>query len=456
MAEKVYYEAQEKQRLFHRATAQEVLYGGAVGGGKSYAIIWDAVIFCLTHDKVVDAIFRRTYPELEKSIILEALKKVPTHLYEYNKREHRMYFKNGSIIEFNYCEFDIDVYKYQSAQYDRLHFDELTHFNEFIYKYLISRLRTTVEGVIPQVKSASNPGNVGHGWVKDRFIEDAIPGEVTTRTNPDTGTTFTTQFIPAKLIDNERLTENDPEYQNRLMNLPREYRHMLLEGDWDVAVGQYFKEWRYDIHVIEPFEIPAFWTRVCGLDWGFARPTVIEWAAVSPEGTTYIYRELSKKEHTDRDIAIKFKEATGRENISYIATDPSLWSRTQFERGESIAMRLIQQGLKLIRGDNNRIAGWNVLRAYLEHDETHPPKIQIFNTCHHIIRTLPNLVHDDKRPEDLDTRGDDDAADSLRYLLMSRPLARKKGIVPSPVYSFDYWTRRQDRERAKKGYVGTL
>lgn len=133
------YKAQEKQNLFHYSTADETLYGGAAGGGKSYAIIWDAVTFCLTNDKVSAAIFRRTYPELDKSVIPDALKYVPANLFTYNKSEHRFYFKNGSFIEFNHCEFDEDVRKYQSAQYDRMYFDELTSFSEYIYKFLQSR-----------------------------------------------------------------------------------------------------------------------------------------------------------------------------------------------------------------------------------------------------------------------------------------------------------------------------
>ena len=140
------YTAQPKQVLFHNATADEILYGGAAGGGKSEAIMWDAVQKCLSYENVRVSIFRRTYPELEKSIILNFLRKVPVDIMTYSKQQHRALFNStGSFLEFNHCQFEQDVFKFQSAEYDFMYFDELTHFTEFIYKYLLSRLRTTKE-----------------------------------------------------------------------------------------------------------------------------------------------------------------------------------------------------------------------------------------------------------------------------------------------------------------------
>lgn len=239
------YVAQEKQIKFHFSTSDEVFYGGSAGGGKSYAIIWDAVYFCMTNDKVSVAIFRRTYPELEKSIILEALRSIPLSWYTYNKKEHRMYFKNESILEFNYCLYENDVYNFQSAQYDRLYFDELTHFSKTIYLYLTSRCRTTKPSIKPQIKSSSNPGNIGHQWVKERFISrknaDLIPNFEMLQTDDESGTKFTTTFIPAKVYDNKYIMENDPTYVDRLMKLDKDNRRMLLDGDWDILKGQFFQ-----------------------------------------------------------------------------------------------------------------------------------------------------------------------------------------------------------------------
>jgi PBSX family phage terminase large subunit len=411
----IFYEASSKQQLFHYSTADEVFFGGAVGGGKSFAILWDAVLFCIKNKNVTASIFRRTYPELEKSVILEALRTVPANWYLYNKKEHRMYFKEtGSILEFNYCLYDNDVYQFQSAQYDRIYFDELTHFNKFQYLYLLSRLRSS-KNIKTQVKSASNPGNVGHEWVKQRFIKDQIPGQTTIRTDPETGSSYTTVYIPSRLIDNKYLTQDDT-YMKNLMKLDREDRKALIEGDWDILKGQFFEEWRYDIHVCKPFEIPAWWTHIRCMDWGYTKPACVLWIAFDLEGRAYVYRELVVTKTSDVNLAAKIKDLTGKQHINYTMADPSIWSISQLERGESIAYRMSNAGVELIKGDNNRQAGWNLIHSYLYYnaDKEIKPKLQIFDTCTYLIETLPGLIHDDHRPEDCDTNGDDHACFS-RY-----------------------------------------
>lgn len=450
------YEAQEKQVLFHFAKAQEVLYGGAAGGGKSFSIIWDAVTFCMQNDKVFVSIFRRTYPELEKSIILTALDVIPAAWYNYNKKEHRMYFKNESILEFNYCQYDTDVYAFQSAQYQRLYFDELTHFNKFVYLYLTSRCRSVRPEIKAQIKSASNPGNIGHGWVKARFIDDAIPGELTVRTNPETGTTFTTQYIPAKLQDNKYLMEGDPEYRNRLMNLDEIDRRGLLEGDWTILKGQFFTEWRYDIHVCKPFTIPKYWNRIRCLDWGYAKPSVVLWITFSPEGQAFVYRELKMLQTPDSVLAAKTLELSTEEHISYTVADPSIWSINQFERGESIAMRLHSYGLSVMKADNARVSGWSVIHSYLHYTDEKPSKLKVFNTCPYLIESLPGLIHDEHNAEDINSKGDDHGADALRYGLMTKPLISKKPVRGIPAFSFAYWMKKRDDEFKSKQYVGNI
>jgi PBSX family phage terminase large subunit len=452
----VYYEAQEKQYEFHNATADEVLYGGSAGGGKSYSIIWDAVTFGLSHPKLNIAIFRKTYPELEKSIILEALKVIPAHWYNYNKHEHRMYLKaTGSILDFNYCQYDSDVYNFQSAQYDREYFDELTHFNKFVYVYLMSRCRTTKEGVKAQIKCASNPGNIGHEWVKKRFIEDAKPNAVTKRVDPETGAEYTTQFIPARLSDNKYLAESG-DYENMLKRLPEEERRMLLEGDWTILKGQYFSEFRYDIHVVKPFTIPEYWTKIRCMDWGWTKPSAILWIAFDPEGNAYCYKELIATETTDQQLAKKIHDMSEGESIAYTMADPALWSTTQFERGESIAYRLANMGIPMIKGDNNRIAGWNLIHSYLEFTDKKPPKLKIFENCHYLIDTLPGLIRDENKPEDLDTRGEDHAADALRYGLMTKPMLSRKPLDKIPQNSVMYHIEKMKQSKRKVGYVGSL
>jgi len=481
MATKSYYKAQEKQGEFHFSDADEVLYGGAAGGGKSYSILWDAVMKCIKYKSIRVTIFRRKFPELEKSIILEFLEHVPSHWYEYNKKEHRAYFsKTKSILEFNHCQLESDVYNYQSAQYEFLYFDELTHFTEYIYTYLASRCRTTKDYVIPQIKSASNPGNIGHHWVKARFIDGAVPNkkivrqnvgvenEYVLRTIPKLSgdvksilekNEYTTEYIPAKVFDNKYIIKNDPKYIARLLGIKNaSERKALLEGDWDSFEGQFFKEWDYTIHTCEPFEIPHFWTHIRCIDWGYTNPSVCLWIAIDPKGRAFVYRELTMTQSTIEEITNEIRAMTGKEKIAYTTADPSIWSVNQYERGESVAMKMIRDGISLMKADNNRIAGWNVIHSYLYHNkkEEIEPKMQIFNTCYQLIKTLPGLVNSKRKPEDIDTDGDDHHADALRYGLMTKPILAQREKGKTPIRSFEYWMNKKKDERAKEGYAGSF
>lgn len=463
------YEAQDRQKLFHFADADEVLYGGAAGGGKSYAIIWDAVDFCLSNEGVRAAIFRRTYPELEKSIIYEFLNKIPPDWYEYNKKSRRVTFNDtGSVLEFNYVQYDQDVVKYQSAQYDRLYFDELTHFTRHIYIYLLSRLRTTKDDLTPQVKSATNPGGVGHSWVKERFInykgKKVEREKKIERYDEETDSYYTTQFIPAKVKDNEYLVKND-NYINQLKKLPEDERKALLHGDWDVFKGQFFKEWRRNKHVVEPFPIPPDWKLFRAMDWGYRNPAVVLWIAMDYDGKLWVYRELYETEHTTEMIANKMVDMTpSHEKIQYTIADPSMWSRTQYEKGESIAASFISNNIPLIKGDNDRVSGASAIRKYLrlrEMDDSgeKKPMLAFFKTCYNTIEEIPALVHDRKKPEDVDTDGDDHAYDALRYGVMAHPMPPTiEKVTNTKKDSFQYHFEKMKRKRAfKEGvYVGNI
>ena len=449
-----FYVAQSKQLHFHQATADEVLYGGAAGGGKSYSIIWDAVAKALSHKDLRIVILRRTYPELEKSIIFEFLGHVPNQLFDYNKQNKRATFKStNSVIEFDHCQFEQDIYKFQSTQYDYVYIDELTHWNEFMYKYILSRLRTTKLDIKPQVKCASNPGGVGHEFVRTRFINDAIPFEVTLRTDPETGSTYTTQFIPAKVYDNEYLMKTD--YVRGLMRLPADDRKALLEGDWDSFKGQFFKEWSREFHVVNPFEIPKNWKKFRAMDWGYRNPSAILWFAISPVGIVYVYKEIYATEKTDDELARMIKDHSKDEDIAYTVADPALWSVTQYERGESLALRFSQLGVNLVKADNNRMSGWAALHSYLMiNEKTKKPSLQIFDSCLNLIRTLPSLVYDQRKPEDLDTQGEDHLADALRYGIMSNPLPKKEDARRAPARSFQWVLDEIGHDRELKSYIG--
>ena len=238
----------QKQNLFINACEQEVLFGGAAGGGKSYAQIIDALLFAVKYPQSKQLILRRTYPELEKSIIRTSLELYPREIASYQSSGHIWKFNNGSVIEFGNCDTENDIYKYQSAEYDIIRFDELTHFTETMYTYLISRVRGT-NGYPKQIKSSTNPSGIGHHWVKKRFIDPVPPMTVY---KYEAGSRI---FIPSKVDDNFFLMKNDPQYRQRLKNLSKQDQKALLYGDWNLNDGAYFNEFNAQIHVIKPYSL---------------------------------------------------------------------------------------------------------------------------------------------------------------------------------------------------------
>ena len=326
----------KKQKAFIKADAFEVLFGGA-GGGKSYGQLVDALLFALRYPGSKQLILRRTFPELEKSIIRTSLEFFPRDVATYNATAHTWRFAGGSIIDFGNCDAEKDVYKYQSAEYDVIRFDELTHFTEDMYVYLISRVRGT-NGYPKQVKSSTNPGGVGHVWVKERFIDPAPAGEVFMG---DRGTTRV--FIPSRVDDNVFLMRQDASYNERLLNLSKNDQKALLLGDWDLDLGRYFDEWRAETHVIKPFALPDHWRRYCCIDYGLDMLAAL-WVAIDEQRRGYVYREYCEgKDLGDghkgliaSEAAREVHERSSGEHIQNFFAPPDLWNRRQ-ETGKSIA-----------------------------------------------------------------------------------------------------------------------
>lgn len=419
-------EITEKQEQFINSNAFETFFGGAAGGGKSYGQLVDALLYASNYPKSKQIIFRRTFPDLERSIIRTSLELYPKEIASYNSSKHTWKFKNGSIIDFGYIDNEKDVYKYQSAEYDVIRFDELTHFTEYMYVYMISRCRGT-NSYPKGLKSSGNPGGIGHSWVKERFIDLGEANKIHDVKQED-GTTTSRIFIPSFVQDNLFLMTNDPDYLIRLQNLPEKEKKALLYGDWDIFDGQFFTEFRRDIHVCKPFEIPKTWrifrTRDYGLDM-----CACYWIALDWNMNAYVYKELYESNLIVSEAARKINEMT-TEEIYCDYAPPDLWNRNK-DTGKSTMDIFAENGQYLTKADNNRVTGWLAVHEWLKVIEDEQgqktSKLHIFSNCVNLIRTLPALQHDEKNPNDVANEPHEltHAPDALRYFCTMYQLPKK-------------------------------
>ena len=405
------------QTEFLAASETDVLYGGAAGGGKSYAMLVDPLRYA--HRAAHRAlIIRRSMPEL-RELIDKSRELYPKAFpgCKYREVEKMWNFPSGAKIEFGFLERDADVYRYQGQAYSWIGFDEITHLpTEFSWNYLASRLRTTDTEIVPYMRCTANPGGVGAHWVKKRYIDPCDPNE---SFEGEDG--LTRKFIPAKLDDNPYLAY-DGRYEKMLMALPPTQRKQLLEGNWDVNEGAAFTEFNLEVHVIPPFQVPIGWERVKGIDYGYASESACIWATLDPsDGTLIVYRELYQKNLTGQDLGYAITEMELQDPFSVAGVlDTAAWNRTG-TLGPTVGETLVRQGHKLRRSDKNRIQGKIQIHEYLRIQPSGRPRLQIFNTCPNLIKELQNIPLYQSNPEDVDTRAQDHAYDALRYLIMSRP-----------------------------------
>ncbi len=405
------------QTDFLAAPETDVLYGGAAGGGKSYAMLVDPLRFAhrAAHRALV---LRRSMPEL-RELIDKSRELYPKAFpgCKFREVEKIWTFPSGAKLEFGFLERDADVYRYQGQAYSWIGFDEITHLStEFSWNYLSSRLRTTDPEITPYMRCTANPGGAGATWVKKRYVNPSAPNESFTG---DDG--LTRRFIPARLEDNPYLAK-DGRYEQMLKALPDVQRKQLLEGNWDITEGAAFTEFDVMEHVIAPFEIPISWERIKGIDYGYASESACVWGAVDPtDGTLIIYRELYRKGLTGVDLAQMITNMELQDPFSVAGVlDTAAWNRTG-TTGPTVGETLQRGGHKLRRADKNRIQGKIQIHEYLRVQPSGRPKIQIFNSCPNLIRELQSIPLDKSNPEDVDTHAPDHAYDALRYLIMSRP-----------------------------------
>ena len=406
------------QTDFLAAPEKDVLYGGAAGGGKSFAMLIDPLRNC--HLKGHRAlILRRSMPELRE--LIDKSRELYPRAFpgtKFREVEKIWNFPSGAKIEFGFLEKDADVYRYQGQAYSWIGFDEITHLpTEFGWNYLASRLRTTDPKIKTYLRCTANPGGVGAHWVRKRYLEPSEPNKSFTGEDG-----LTRKFIPARLLDNPYLAQ-DGEYERMLLSLPPIQRKQLLEGNWEVNEGAAFVEFDPSVHVVPPYDLPLQWERVKGIDYGYASESCCLWAAVDPQDKTLIiYRELYQKGLTGEALGTQI---TTREQDEYRSVpgvlDTSAWARTGYT-GPTIGEALIKAGHKLRRADKNRIAGKVQIHEHLKQATTESrPRLQIFNTCPNLIKELQNIPLSKTNPEDVDTHAQDHAYDALRYLIMSRP-----------------------------------
>lgn len=412
-----------KQQQFIDSKAFETLFGGAAGGGKSYIQLIDSLIYALRYPKSKQIIFRRTFPDLERSIIRVSLDIFPRSVASYNSSKHTWTFKNGSILDFGYIATENDVYQYQSAEYDVIRFDELTHFTETMYTYMFSRCRGA-NNYPKGIKSSTNPGNIGHVWVKNRFINIGAPNEIHECILENTGTTVTRLFIPSLFTDNIFLLKKDPDYIKRLDNLPEKERKALKDGNWDIMDGMFFSEFDRKIHVINPFIIPDHWRHYIAFDYGLDMFAVV-FVAIDEKGKAYVYDEIYKSGLIVTEAIQLLKSRMRKIKYDAIYAPPDLF-RKHNDTGKSTAEYFSNAGIYLTQSSNNRIQGWLDVKEWIHPYKTRneqtgelytDSRLKIFSNCVNLIRCLPELQHDEKKVNDcaIEPHEITHIPDALRY-----------------------------------------
>ena len=458
-------EPNPKQRRFMKDKHRYVAYGGARGGGKSFIAMWMAILFALSFRGIRLCIVRKTLDELRNNYIYKMIP-ILHGIATYNKSEKIFIFPNGSTIKFEYCACESDLDHFQGAEYDVLFIDEAC----LLLEEWIEKIDACTRGVhfdpqtgLPIERKFPNrtyymlnPGGPSHSYFKRLFIDRRFEGEEI----PDNYS-----FIQALVTDNKVLMEQNPDYINTLKKLPPKLRKAWLEGEWDVFEGQFFEDLRLEpdiqaavaagceddretlrrdrrwTHVIEPFDPHPSWKIYRSFDWGYSRPFSCGWWAVDFNGVVYRILELYGCTETPNE-GVKWIPETVFKTIHEIETehrwlkgkqilgvaDPAIWNA---ERGVSIAETAQKFGVYFEPGDHERLPGWMQVHYRLAFDENGFPMMYVFSNCKAFIRTMPTLMYDDHKPEDLDSDGEDHVADEVRYFLMSRPIKPRAVTPPS-------------------------
>jgi len=427
------------QTQYLASSEREVLYGGAAGGGKSYATLADP-LRSLNHKEFSGLLVRHTTEEL-RELIQKSQELYPKAIpgIKWSERKSQWVTPRGGRIWMSYLDKDQDVMRYQGQAFNYIAFDELTQWaTPFAWNYMRSRLRSAAPELGLYMRATTNPGSIGHQWVKKMFIDPSEPNKSFWATDIETGDRleypkghtkggqplFKRRFIPASLFDNPYLADSG-DYETMLLSMPEHQRKQLLEGNWDVNEGAAFPEFNRKVHVIEPFNIPNSWAKFRACDYGYGSWTGVVWFAVSPSEQLIVYREMYVTKVTATDLADMILEAeAGDGTIRYGVLDSSLWHK-RGDTGPSLAEQMIMKGCRWRPSDRSkgsRVSGKNEIHRRLQVEEfTEEPQLVFFSTCTHCIAQIPSLPLDKRNPEDVDTNAEDHLYDALRYGIMTRP-----------------------------------
>lgn len=415
---------QPKQEDFLNDGAKYKLIGGAQGGGKSHACRMEAFRTCEMLPRLKGLVMRRSRGEAIKNFVDPLMDETrltyddgtSVPYLKWMSSQNRIMFPNGSRIDIGFCETAADVEKYRGLEYDWICIEELTQWNFEWWRKIMTALRTKNQRIRPFFFGSTNPGGVGHGWVKRLWINK----EYVENENPnDYGMTR------AGIYDNPILMKLDPEYLPSLLSLPEKERRARLDGDWDVFEGQYWSEWRRDIQVVKPFTpMNGVRRRIICLDYGYSpHPSAAYWLAQLNNGAVICYRELCDTKMRYDQLAAKCAALTGEgEEISAVVADPSVASK-ESEDGNTFDQAFKSVGLTVVAGNNKRIEGWNLMRKYLAPFEDPNSGrlvswLTVTENCSKFINNIAEQIHDAVNVEDMNTKGFDHPFDAVRYGLM--------------------------------------
>lgn len=416
----------ERQKLFFASRTRYTAYGGARGGGKSWALRRKLAALCLRYPGIHCLLVRRSYAELKDNHVRPILSEY-RGLVRYRESEKCLFFPNGSRISLGYCSSVRDVLRYQGQEYDIIAIDEATQLSEYQFSIFKACLRGT--GAYPRrMYLTCNPGGVGHSWVKRLFVDRCF------RADEDPGDY---RFIPAQVYDNPVLLSADPGYVRQLESLPAKLREAWLWGRWDVFEGQFLPEFQPELHICPPSALPAALRRFAALDYGFDMLAALL-LGVDGEGRLYVLRELCRPGLTLREAGEAVSELCSGERVEYLTASPDLWNRRQDTGRSGFEIMQAVPGMPpMCAADNRRIPGWRILREYLNPNGG-KPKLQICPSCRVLIQSLPALLCDSERPEDAsdEPHAVTHAPEALRYAVMSRFASYREEYVPDRNFRF--------------------